>query len=127
MTVTRAACLAPLTLLALLAGCAGPGSPEQTTASRELHGHLVLGPQYSAFRPCGQSETLWLQAAAPLAAQLDATYLEQTGGPYEEAYLRLRGRPQASTEDCLPCREHAATLQLEQLLELRAAAAGDCR
>lgn len=111
----------------LLGGCASTSEPQAPAASTELRGHLALGPQFSAFRPCGSAESFWLRAAPPLDAQLDATYLEQTGGPYEEAYLHLRARQVAVPADCVPCREHAGALHLEQLLELRTAAADDCR
>lgn len=129
MTVpSTAARFAPLGLSALLlGGCTTGTAPPAPASSAELHGHLVLGPRLSAFRPCGSADSLWLEAASPLDAQLDATYLEQAGGPYEEAYLRLRARQVAVPADCAPCREHAGMLHLEQLLELRAAAADDCR
>ncbi len=120
--------LLPLVLLALLlGGCAGSPEPPARAASLELRGHLVLGPQLSAFRPCTAAESFWLHAVPPLDAQLDATYLEQVGGPYEEAYLHLRARPLDSSQACDLCAGHAGALHLEQLLELRAASMDDCR
>ncbi|MCL7462307.1 hypothetical protein [Pseudomonas sp. NW5] len=117
--------LPALLLTTLLAGCTASSLPG--SGSRELHGHLSLGPQFSALRPCGSEHSWQLVVPASLGEQLEARYLQQAGVPYEEAYLHARVRPQTQMADCRDCQEHAGILQLDELIELRAAASSDCR
>ncbi len=117
--------LTPALLLSvLLSGCTL--LPQHDDASHEVHGHLSLGPQFSALRPCGSEHSWQVITPAPLDEQLEARYLQQTGAPYEEAYLRARVQRRALPADCRDCQEHAGLLQLDELLELRAASARDC-
>lgn len=119
--------LLPLALAALLlGGCATPDGAEAPPASVELRGHLILGPQERAFRPCNSADSLWLLAAPALDAQLQERYLSQVDEPYEEAYLHLRGQRGAPV-DCSACAGHAGSLRIEQLIELRSAESADCR
>ncbi|SDS77157.1 hypothetical protein [Pseudomonas oryzae] len=107
--------------LALLTACSGPAPAPQAGAAL-LHGHLALGPYGEAFLPCGASQPLQVVAAPAVGERLQAEYLDLVGEPHEEVFLRLRGRQLAA--ECTGC---PPRLQVEQILELQAAAPGDCR
>lgn len=117
---------AGLLTLALLGGCSAPGTPESAPASLELRGHLSLGPHSEAFVPCGSRQAMPIRAPAPLDERLQAQYLSLVDGPYEEAFIHLRGRTQAAAP-CAGCSTPAATLQIEQILDFQAAGSDDCR
>lgn len=105
--------------LALVAGCSGPAATPQ--ARDGVHrGHLSLGPDSDAFLPCGASQPLRVVADPVVGQRLNAEYLTQVGEPYEEAFLRLRGRRLASGDGA------GELLEIEQILDLRAADSDDC-
>lgn len=106
--------------LALLAACSGPAPAPEAGATLQ-RGHLSLGPDGEAFLPCGASQPLLVVAAPAVGERLHAEYLSLVGEPYEEAFLRLRGRREAA--DCPDC---PPRLRVEQILELQAATPGDC-
>lgn len=116
--VTRHLLFAPG--LVLLVACSGP-APAPQTGDTQLRGHLALGPYGEAFLPCGASQPLQVVAAPALGERLHAEYLSLVGEPHEEAFLRLRGRRESA--DCADC---PPRLRVEQILDLRAAAADDC-
>ncbi len=68
--------LLPLALTALLlGGCATPDGAEAPPASVELRGHLMLGPQERAFRPCNSADSLWLLGSVGIRPQGGAAML----------------------------------------------------
>lgn len=106
--------------LALAGGCSGPAPAPQAGATLQ-RGHLSLGPDGDAFLPCGTSQPLQVVAAPAIGERLLAEYLDLVGEPYEEAFLRLRGRQLAAAcADCPP------RLRVEQILDLKAASPNDC-
>lgn len=105
--------------LTLVAGCSGPASTSQ--ARDGLHrGHLSLGPDSDAFLPCGANQPLQVVADPVVGERLNAEYLTLVGEPYEEAFLRLRGRRLTSGDSA------GERLEIEQILDLRAADSDDC-
>jgi hypothetical protein len=115
----RAASRALLLATALVLG-GGCGSPAPIPEERDslLGGHLSLGPDSETFLPCGAHEPLQLHAPAAMAERLRAQYLTLVGEPYEEAFLRLRGRTAPGDEQ---------RLQVAQILDFRVASPDDCR
>jgi len=105
--------------LTLVAGCSGSASTSQ--ARDGLHrGHLSLGPASDAFLPCGANQPLQVVADPVVGERLNAEYLTLVGEPYEEAFLRLRGRRLTSGDSA------GERLEIEQILDLRAADSDDC-
>ena len=112
----------PLLLVAALllsTGCSGPAPTPQ--ARGDVHrGHLSLGPDSDAFLPCGARRPLQVVADPVVGERLSAEYLALVGEPYEEAFLQARGRRLASGDGA------GERLQVEQILDLRAAGPNDC-
>lgn len=107
--------------LALAGGCSG------IVPAPEVHdsfhrGHLSLGPDDEAFLPCGGNRPLQVVADTAVGERLHAQYLTLVDEPYEEAFLRLRGRHVDA--GCAGCPQG---LRVEQILDLQAATPGDCR
>lgn len=118
MTARAVSCALLLaTALVLSGGCGSPAPPPEERDSL-LSGHLSLGPDGESFLPCGAHDPLQLRTPAAMAERLRAQYLTLVGEPYEEAFLRLRGRTAPGDEQ---------RLQVEQILDFRVASPDDCR
>lgn len=102
----------------LLAGCAsGP---------KRMRGLYLVGHEMNVFRPCGSSQTYWVQGSPSLMDELGIAHDALTERTAEEVLTVVRASFAPSGQP-VAIAEVAGVIRVEEILDIRKAEASTCR
>lgn len=124
-TRIRAIALAPLLVVMVVIGCAAT-SRKPVPAPTSVPGHVVLGPEVEAFRPCGSTDELWIVGDSEALAALRSGYRALAQHPYQQTFVELVGMV-GPTLDCGFCENYPGSFDVQSVVIQRRADPSDCQ
>jgi len=79
-----------------------------------------------AFRPCGSRESWWVEGKEEVAKYLTTEYEYLAPSPYEEVYVRLRGKPSEKGQFG-HLNAYGRTFSVEDVIAIRPRLPSDCK
>lgn len=113
--------LCALALAALACASTGP-----VPVDGVWKGYYAHGPRARTFRPCGSKQVYWVVGENALLHKLRTEHAHETAAPYQAAYAELRGTVSKEKRSGRAA-QYDGVFQVEEMVTLRAVAAGDCK
>ena len=107
-------------LAACGAGVRGAISDGSTT------GCYTFGHEVNVFKPAGVDSVHWVVGAQDVLQQLRRTHDSLTSKPYERVWVRVVAQPSSQKPDGF-AQDYSGLIEIKRVLEIRQAAAGECR
>jgi hypothetical protein len=92
---------------------------------RSMAGCYTFGHEVNVFRPLGGDSVFWVTGQTHVLQRLRSAHDSLTSKPYEKVWARVLAQRSNQEPDGFAA-DYSGLLEIQQLVEIRRAAAGEC-
>lgn len=107
-------------LLTVVGTCGRTAIPDGS-----MVGCYTLGHEVNVFKPIGQDSVFWVTGPQSVLRRLRSAHDSLTSKPYEQVWARVLARRSNQEPDGFGANDNGL-LEIQQVVEIRRAAAGEC-